>query len=71
MIYLPKRRVDTALGRQLVHDDRFLVDEAAAVYGVPAYGVVTYGTLPLTDRAIVDIRIVKDFSHPHYEVYLA
>jgi hypothetical protein len=31
---------------------------------------IVLGSQPF-DRAIIDIRRPKDFSHPHYEVYLA
>ena len=71
MVYLPKRKTDNALGRPLMHEDRIIVDAAGALYGIAKYGVVHYGTIQLTDRAIIDIREPKAFSGPHYEVYLA
>ena len=65
MVYLPKRRVVAALGRELSFEDRIIVDQG----GVEE----TYGDVPASQlsRAIVDIRQPKDFSRPHYEVYLA
>lgn len=65
MVYLPKRRTIDALGRALIHEDRLIVDQGGAVG--------EYGTIPSDglSRAIVDIRLPKDFSRPHYEVYLA
>ena len=65
MVYLPKRKLENALGGSLFLEDRMIVDQG---------GVVSrYGQLPSNslDRAIVDIRQPKDFSSPHYEVYLA
>ena len=53
MVYLDKRKTDTALGRALLHEDRLIV-----------------GDVPM-DRAIIEIRQPKDFSRPHYEVFLA
>ena len=65
MVYLPKRRTVLALGRGLTLEDRMIVDQG----GVEEY----YSGIPANalDRAIIDIRQPKDFSHPHYEVYLA
>jgi len=64
MIYLPKRKLLNALGRRLLLEDRIIVDQG---------GVEIYSGMPdnSEDRAIIDIRQPKDFSHAHYEVYLA
>ena len=65
MVYLPRRKLENALGGPLFLEDRMIVDQG---------GVVSrYGQLPTAslDRAIVDIRQPKDFSSPHYEVFLA
>ena len=64
MIYLPKRKLLNALGRRLSFEDRIIVDQG---------GVEIYSGMPdnSEDRAIIDIRQPKDFSHAHYEVYLA
>ena len=53
MVYLPKRKLEVALGRELLHEDRIVLMDQPY------------------ERAIIDIRQPKDFSHPHYEVYLA
>ena len=53
MVYLPKRKLEVALGRQLLHEDRIMLLDQPF------------------DRAIIDIRQPKDFSHAHYEVFLA
>lgn len=65
VVYFSKRRVVAALGRELSFEDRIIVDQG----GVEA----AYGDVPASQlsRAIVDIRQPKDFSSPHYEVYLA
>jgi hypothetical protein len=64
MVYLPKRGVWNALGRRLSYEDRISIDAG----GVDVYGDVPDNSL---DRAIISIQQPKDFSHPHYEVYLA
>ena len=71
MIYLPKRKVDNLLGRTLLHEDRIIIDVVGGLYGIITHGVVYYGTIKLTDRAVIDIREPKAFSGPHYEIYLA
>lgn len=65
VVYFQKRRLMRALGRGLTLEDRIIIDQG----GVEEY----YSGMPENslDRAIVDIRQPKDFSHPHYEVYLA
>ena len=64
MVRLSKRRVRRLLGRDLIFEDRIVVDQG---------GVEVYGNMPgaSLDRAIIDIRQPKDFSSPHLEVYLA
>lgn len=71
MVYLPKRKTESALGRPLFHEDRIVVSANSMFYGIACYGTAYYGILLLSDRAIIDIRQPKDFSHPHYEIYLA
>ena len=63
-VYLPKRKTDAALGRPLLHEDSIMIN----VSSIPA---ATYGNIAIAGRAIIDIRMPKDFSRPHYEVYLA
>ena len=65
MVYFDKHRLENALGGPLFHEDRIILD----VGGV----VSMYGSVPANslERAIVDIRQPKSFSHPIYEVYLA
>lgn len=65
MVRLQKRRVVRALGRGLTLEDRMIIDQG----GVEEY----YSGMPddSLDRAIIEIRQPKDFSSPHYEVYLA
>lgn len=65
MVYLPKRRTTAALGRGLMLEDRIIIDQG----GVEEY----YSGMPdnALSRAIVDIRQPKDFSSPHYEIFLA
>lgn len=65
MVYLPRKRTIDALGRALSFEDRIIVDRG----GVVEY----YSGMPdsALSRAIIDIRQPKDFSSPHYEVYLA
>jgi hypothetical protein len=65
MVYLPKQKLEDALGGPLFLEDRMIVDQGGSV---SQYGQVPANSL---DRAIVDIRQPKDFSSPHYEVYLA
>lgn len=64
MVYLPKRKLEAELGRELMFEDRIIIDQG---------GVASYGNVPsaMEDRAIIDIRQPKDFSRPHYEVFLA
>jgi hypothetical protein len=64
MAYLPKRKLVRVLGRGLRLEDRIIIDQG---------GVEIYSGMPDSSlsRAIIDIRQPKDFSHPHYEVYLA
>lgn len=65
MVLLQKRRVVRALGRGLTLEDRMIIDQG----GVEEY----YSGMPddSLDRAIIEILQPKDFSSPHYEVYLA
>ena len=65
MVYLPKRKTVNALGRGLQLEDRLIIDQG----GVEEY----YSGMPdnSLDRAIIDIRQPKDFSSPHYEIFLA
>jgi len=64
-VYLPKRKVVLALERGLLMEDRIILDQG----GTEEY----YSGMPdeALSRAIVEIRQPKDFSSPHYEVYLA
>ena len=65
MVYLPRKRTIAALGRAISFEDRIILDQG----GVVEY----YSGMPenALSRAIIDIRLPKDFSSPHYEVYLA
>jgi hypothetical protein len=65
MVYLPKRRTVRALGRGLLMEDRIILDQG----GVEEY----YSGMPdeALSRAIIEIRQPKDFSSPHYEIFLA
>lgn len=65
MVYLPKRKVKDELGRGLMLEDRLIIDQG----GVEEfYSGFPYESL---SRAIIDIRQPKDFSSPHYEIFLA
>lgn len=64
MIYLSKKKVDAALGRPLSLEDRILIP-------LSSLHDAHYGHVTIPERAIIEIRMPKDFSRPHYEVFLA
>jgi len=68
VVYLPKRRTILALGRGLQLEDRMIVDQNGMGTHEEYYSGMPDDSL---DRAIIDIRQPKDFSRPHYEIFLA